>query len=182
MELFVICKRGLELQDGTTPTIPLLTLNELEALLGPYQATAHAHPARSAHPDAEGACSVVYAPVRPILPSDLLELPDSLISSQTLPSLTFASTAGPEFAAVEVDDEDETPGEKTESMPANSFKALWNKSKAYMEGGEDAASAIPEISPADATEMFSAFDPNAQNEPPMQSLAHDRAGGCLRRA
>ena len=168
MELFVICKRGLELQDGTTPTIPLLTLNELEALLGPYKPLHMLTRHDLRIPNAEGACSVVYAPVRPILPSDLLELPDSLISSQTLPSLTFASTAGPEFAAVEVDDEDETPGEKTESMPANSFKALWNKSKAYMEGGEDAASAIPEISPADATEMFSAFDPNAQNEPPMQ--------------
>lgn len=75
MELFVICKRGLELQDGTTPTIPLLTLNELEALLGPYKPLHMLTRHDLRIPNAEGACSVVYAPVRPILPSDLLELP-----------------------------------------------------------------------------------------------------------
>ncbi len=170
MELFVICKRGLELQDGTSTTIPLLTLNELNMLLGTYKPMhmLTRHDVRI--PNAEGACSVVYAPVRPILPSDLIELPGSLISSQTLPSLSFAPAGAARLAAAAAEDEDaeddEAPGEKTAPMAAGSFKALWNKSKAYMEGGEDATGSVPEISPADATEMFSAFDPNAPQ--PMQ--------------
>ena len=38
----------------------------------------------------EGACSIVRAMVSPALPADILPIPESLASSQTLPTIPFA--------------------------------------------------------------------------------------------
>ena len=165
-ELRVIVKRGLELPEDGTPTVPLVTLAELEMLLGPVKQ----FPVLTRHDlrltGVEGACSIVRAMISPALPADILPIPESLASSQTLPTIPFAHMD----VADEEDIEDEELGAQTQALNAGSLKALWSHSKALMEGEDytGASSQIPELQPEDATEMFSAFDPNNPLEPPLQ--------------
>ena len=104
--------------------------------------------------------------VSPALPADILPIPESLASSQTLPTIPFAHMD----VAEEENIEDEELGAQTQALNAGSLKALWSHSKALMEGEDytGASSQIPELQPEDATEMFSAFDPNNPLEPPLQ--------------
>lgn len=165
-ELRVIVKRGLELPEDGAPAVPLVTLAELEMLLGPVKQ----FPVLTRHDlrltGVEGACSIVRAMVSPALPADILPIPESLASSQTLPTIPFAHMD----VAEEEDIEDEELGAQTQALNAGSLKALWSHSKALMEGEDytGASSQIPELQPEDATEMFSAFDPNNPLEPPLQ--------------
>ena len=118
---------------------------------------------------ADGECSIVRAMIQPALPGDILPIPDSMVSSQTMPSMMFpAQQLDPEsLAELEEETEEAKEQEASDTAAGRSFKALWNKSKAIMGGTDDTAAKIPEISPNNETEMFTAFDPNAVQETPM---------------
>ncbi|NEG69973.1 murein biosynthesis integral membrane protein MurJ [Bifidobacterium choloepi] len=180
MEFRAICKRGLNLSEPGSPTIPLLTINELEMLLGaakPLHALSR-HDLRLTGVD--GNCSIVTAAVKPVNPADLIPIPDTLASSDVLPDLMFNPL--PLKGTDVSDDEDEDDDSQDESSDTSkngehgdkagegaaaegSFKALWNTSKRYMNGQSDKAA--PEVDPADKTEMFTAFTGD-EPEPPLQ--------------
>lgn len=169
IEFRLIVKRGLELNEGAKPTVPLVTMAEMDALLGarkPLHALTR-HDLRLT--GADGECSIVRAMIQPALPGDILPIPDSMVSSQTMPSMMFpAQQLDPEsLAELEEETEEAKEQEASDTAAGRSFKALWNKSKAIMGGTDDTAAKIPEISPNNETEMFTAFDPNAVQETPM---------------
>ncbi|MDE5641563.1 MAG: hypothetical protein K2I40_07770, partial [Bifidobacterium castoris] len=168
IEFRLIVKRGLELNEGDKPTVPLVTMAEMDALLGarkPLHALTR-HDLRLT--GADGECSIVRAMIQPALPGDILPIPDSMVSSQTMPSMMFpAQQLDPESLAELEEEPEETDEDAGDEAAARSFKALWNKSKAIMGGTDETATKIPEISPNNATEMFTAFDPNAVQETPM---------------
>ncbi|PAU69047.1 lipid II flippase MurJ [Bifidobacterium criceti] len=169
VEFHLIVKRGLELSDGVKPTVPLVTMAEMDALLGarkPLHALTR-HDVRLTGVDGE--CSIVRAMIQPALPGDILPIPDSMVSSQTMPSMMFpAQQLDPDSLAELEEETAEKQGQADgDQASGRSFKALWNKSKAIMGGTDDTGAKIPEISPNDATEMFTAFDPNAVPETPM---------------
>ncbi len=169
IEFRLIVKRGLELNEGDKPTVPLVTMAEMDALLGarkPLHALTR-HDLRLTGADCE--CSIVRAMIQPALPGDILPIPDSMVSSQTMPSMMFpAQQLDPESLAELEEESEQTSGDADDdAAAARSFKALWNKSKAIMGGTDETAAKIPEISPNNATEMFTAFDPNAVQETPM---------------
>lgn len=167
IEFRLIVKRGLELNEGDKPTVPLVTMAEMDALLGarkPLHALTR-HDLRLT--GADGECSIVRAMIQPALPGDILPIPDSMVSSQTMPSMMFpAQQLDPESLA-ELEEETQEAKDGADAANGRSFKAVWNKSKAIMGGTDDTAAKIPEISPNNATEMFTAFDPNAVQETPM---------------
>lgn len=160
-EFYVICKRGLELQDSSTvPTIPMQTIAEMEALLGSYKPlpALSRQDVRIAGPDND--CSIVHAPLREESSNDILALPDSLLSSQPLPSLPYVAL--PTKPSIEDYGDDTTDDESVESTQISSFKSIWHVSKAVLEGKDETST----LSPEDATEMFTAFDEDI--EPPLQ--------------
>lgn len=164
-EFVAICRRTLTMSDDADKPFPLLTLNELQALLEnpkPLVALTR-HDLRLT--GANGECSIVNAAVRPAQPADLLPLPSTLVSTDTLPSMLFNSIGITDLPQIdplidsdeESDDEEKDKSTKTteNAKAGESFKSLWNSSKAYMEGKPSGN--IPEVNPEDATEMFSAF-------------------------
>lgn len=182
MEFRAICKRGLNLAEPGTRTVPLLTLAELEALLGAPKPMHALSRTDVRLPGIEGECSIVSAPVKPVLPSDIIPLPESLASSETMPSLVFNAINDPlaDVGPLIDEEEDENPGEKTEAMQAAGFKSLWSASKAMMEGkpAPDTGT-TPEINPSDATEMFTAFtgdEPESPLQPNRMTVSMDVSG------
>ncbi|MEE1296777.1 MAG: lipid II flippase MurJ [Bifidobacterium sp.] len=167
-EFRTVVKRGLELPEGGKPTVPLLTIAEMELLLGTAKPLHALDRSEVRITRVEGSCSIVRAMVQPALPGDILPISDTLVSSQTLPALQFsAPVPEPVYEDEDEDEEEKKDADKTEAADNKSFKALWNRSKAIMaEGG---AAGEPDLQPEDATEMFTAFDPNHVSEPPVQS-------------
>lgn len=196
IEFTAICRRTLNMTDDEDHPFPLLTMNELHALLEqpkPLIALSR-HDVRLTLPTGE--CSIVQVPIKPAKEADILPIPSTLISSSTqrlafnglnlnLPTLPdidplidAAATDGKDLMDAEENGSDgsskdgktgkagEGAGEKTQALKAGeSFKALWDSSKAYMEGKDSGT--LPEINPEDATEMFTAFT-GEEPEPPMQ--------------
>ncbi|KFI60263.1 murein biosynthesis integral membrane protein MurJ [Bifidobacterium cuniculi] len=160
-EFRVIVKRGLDLSEDGKATVPLLTLAELEALLGPYKPLHALGRQELRLGNQDGACSIVRAMIQPALPGDILPIPETLLSQQTMPAFQFATAApAPDAASDEFGQAEDGTGEKTGAENNTSLKELWNRSKTIMAEGA-ATGAGPEIMPEDATEMFSAFAPGA---------------------
>ncbi|EFA22432.1 putative integral membrane protein MviN [Bifidobacterium gallicum DSM 20093 = LMG 11596] len=168
-EFAVICKRGLNLSQDGTPTVPLLTLTELELLLGPHKPW-HSLTREDLHVSShDGACSIVRAAMKPAMPAEILPLPDDIASSQTLPQLDFGDTPLPDPAEIEARREEQRKAQEQAAAADNSFRALWATSKALMNGtGDGEESSGDEVSPRDATEMFSAFTDATDTYAPMQ--------------
>lgn len=164
-EFYVIVKRGLELSEDGSATVPLVTLTELELLLGSYKPLHVLTRREIRHSSHDGACSIVRAMIQPALPGDILPIPDTMVSSQTMSSLQLSAAGAAAAAQAAEAAEDRALGLQTPED--KSLKAVWNRSKAIMEGEEDNAN-IPEINPQDATEMFSAFNPNTMLDSPSQ--------------
>ena len=139
IEFRLIVKRGLELNEGDKPTVPLVTMAEMDALLGarkPLHALTR-HDLRLT--GADGECSIVRAMIQPALPGDILPIPDSMVSSQTMPSMMFpAQQLDPESLA-ELEEETQEAKDGADAANGRSFKAVWNKSKAIMGGTDDTA-------------------------------------------
>ncbi|RSX54526.1 MviN-like protein [Bifidobacterium dolichotidis] len=166
-EFVAICKRGLNLSDDGTPTVPLLTLAELTLLLGthkPWHALTRTD-LRVASRDGVG--SIVCASLKPAQLSELIALPDNLASSKPLPKLDFGATPLPDPA--EIAARKQAQQKAAAASADNSFRSLWATSKAIMGGARGTDDTSDDVQPQDATEMFSAFDEDApESFAPMQ--------------
>ncbi|WP_133125398.1 hypothetical protein [Bifidobacterium parmae] len=89
-EFRVILSRGLELakEDGSHGE-PMLTLSELTALLGEYKPLTDLTDQDIALPSDAGAGSISTAQVRAIDGDTLVELPDTVVTTEKLPDLTI---------------------------------------------------------------------------------------------
>ncbi|KFJ01428.1 hypothetical protein [Bifidobacterium stellenboschense] len=89
-EFRVILSRGLELtkEDGSHGE-PMLTLSELTALLGDYKPLTDLTDQDIALPSDAGAGSISTAQVRAVDGDTLVELPDTVVTTEKLPDLTI---------------------------------------------------------------------------------------------
>ena len=90
MEFRIICKRGLNLQeDGGFPTIEMVTIAELEALLDEHKPLTSLSSIDVALPTMDSECSIVSAPVLQVLEQDTIEIPDTLAIPGSIPQMSF---------------------------------------------------------------------------------------------
>ncbi|WP_239457498.1 hypothetical protein [Bifidobacterium pullorum] len=102
----VIIARGLELKEGGRAAEPMMSVNELKALLGYWRTVPDLGPQDIVFPAIAGAPSIEIVALRPMDNVDLAELPASLVTSERLPLLNIAGTAESEEAS----DAEETAG------------------------------------------------------------------------
>lgn len=91
-EFRVILKRGLNLIEADDPTLPMVSLVELEALLGDWKPLTELGAEDIALPNVSGECSIATAPLCPVAEPDINPIPDGLVSNQQLPTLSIATS------------------------------------------------------------------------------------------
>lgn len=92
-EFRVICKRGLALADEGEQVMPMASLAELDALLGDWKPLTELSSTDIALPTTDGESSIVKVQLRPTDEADIVPIPDDIVTSQQLPSLSIAAPA-----------------------------------------------------------------------------------------
>ena len=110
--------------DAGSPTVPMATIAELEALLGDYEPLAKLNGPDIALPSADSECSIVNVPLLQILEQDAIALPDTLAETGSIPEMTFEA---PE-PHTDFSDSKEALA-KGMAATGGAVKSLWNNSR-----------------------------------------------------
>ena len=127
-EFRVIIARGLGLQSGDQPAEPMMSINELKALLGYWSTVPELGGTDIVFPSVDGVPSVELVALAPMDNRDIADLPASLVTSERLPLLNIAGTEEPDAqdvaggAAGEVDTDDDGSSELSAAVTTASMK------------------------------------------------------------
>ncbi|WEV65847.1 hypothetical protein [Bifidobacterium sp. ESL0764] len=171
-ELRIICERGLSINDANgSPTLSMVSLSELVALLGEVKPLAKLPANEVKRPNSDGEASITRLPLRRPRPSDLLDFPQDLSTNQLQFRARQASSAAKSGAAQGVAAAAAGTGALTGAAQKQAGAAANRASSAA------AAAASAASSSADVQHGGKPAKADSTNQPETAETSHDSAAG-----